>query len=196
MKTIQWRYTVTQISCGKEKRSRCVITHLPIKLASLDADPVLRNSHTQILHGQHGPSLSRTALSTATETRPLDAQMGVGRAALALARFSASDACSGARRARPAGRGGYVQTRGGIKTAHRVVGAGAVGGADARVLVRVGSDVGDELLGRESKESRKVRRSLVWTVAWGREAGHGEIVRGHGIGDLSSSQVSPDLDGR
>lgn len=153
-------------------RKRFRHTHaLPVKFASLDADSVLRNSHTQILHGQHGPSLSRTALPTTTETWSLNTQMSVGCAALALAHVSASDTCRGARCTSTAGRSRHVQARSGVQTAHRVVGAGAVGGADPRVLVRIGGDIGDELLSRESEKARKVRWSLVWTVAWGWEAG-------------------------
>lgn len=70
------------------------------------------------------------------------------------------------------------------QTSHRVVGRLAVRGADATVLVGVGGDVRDELLGCEREEAGEVWWGCVGAGAWGWETGEGEVVGGDCVGDL------------
>lgn len=78
----------------------------------------------------------------------------------------------------------YVEPRRRVQTTHRVAGGGAVGGADARVLIRVGGDVGDKFLRCEREETSELRRGLVGAVAGRWKAGEGEVVGCDSVGDL------------
>lgn len=93
---------------------------------------------------------------------------------------TASTASSRARRA--AGGGGGCTRN--VERAHGIVCGGAVAAADARILVRVGGDVGDKLLGREREEAGKVGRRVVGAVTGRGQAGNSEVVGGDGVGDL------------
>lgn len=63
---------------------------------------------------------------------------------------------------------------------------GARGGrAHARVLVSVGGNVGDELLGGEGEEAREGKRG-----GGGRESGESEVVLSYSIWDLAAPSVS------
>lgn len=104
------------------------------------------------------------------------------RAGLALAGITSAASCTGRPSARRPAR--HAQAGRGVETAHGVAGRSAVGRADARVLVRVGGDVGDELLRGQREEPRQVRRRLVGAVAWRWEAGERQVVRCYGVGDL------------
>lgn len=99
---------------------------LPIELATLHTNPILRNRHAQILHRQNRSTLPRPTRTTTPKARPLNAQVSTSLVTLpAVAARSGSPACTS----------GGVQARCGGKTADGVVGGGAVGGADARELV-------------------------------------------------------------
>jgi hypothetical protein len=107
----------------------------PVELAALDVDTVFSNSHTEILHGEHCPSLAATLTTTAISW-PLDAEvvvLGLGSAVFPALRWSCCTWCSCCA----------------SKTAHGVVACG-VGGTNARELVCIGCDVCNELLGRKS----------------------------------------------
>lgn len=110
------------------------------------------------------------------------------RIRLALSSITTPRGTRRGRRARAAS-GWDAQARGGIETAHGVTGGGAIGGADARVLVRVGGDVGDKFLRSEGEETREVRRGLVRAVAGGREPGEGEIMSCNGVGNLEHISI-------
>lgn len=102
---------------------------LPIKLTPLNTNSILTHRHPQILHGKHRTSLSRTPRATTAKSSPLDPQVGIR---LPLTNITpANTTTSGC-----SGTGSRsVETRGGVETAHGVTGGGAVGGADARILV-------------------------------------------------------------
>ena len=153
---------------------------LPVELPALHGDPVLGDCHAQILHRQHSPALARTARASASEPGTLDAEVRIAFAALCA--LAAGDTAR-----RGACAGGTPEAGGGSQTAHGVVGGGAVGGADARELVGVGGDVGDELLGCEGEEAGEVRRGLVGACTWWRQAGEGEVVGRDGVRDLGGS---------
>jgi len=53
-------------------------------------------------------------------------------------------------------------------------------GANACVLVSIGGDVGDELLGRESEEASERQ----WCLRWWWKASEGEVVRCYCVWDL------------
>lgn len=142
-----------------------------VKLAPLNVNTVLPNRHAQILHRKHRPVLA-PALATTAVARSLDAQgpslvLVLGRRARGAARLA-----------------GDGEAGGGAEVAHGVVGA-RVGPADARVLVRVGGDVGDELLCREGEEARETRVRLRGR----REPGLGHVVVCHSVGDLRGGAV-------
>jgi hypothetical protein len=50
---------------------------LPVKFPSLDTDTILSNSHAQVFHGEHRPTLPRATGATTAKTRTLNAQMCV-----------------------------------------------------------------------------------------------------------------------
>ena len=114
----------------------------PIELSPLNINPVLPNSHPQILHRQHSPPLP-TTLSTSSISRPLNTQRtSTSSLRLPLCR---AHRCRTSSSSSP------------DEITHRVIGRRAVRRADTRVLVCVGSDVGDELLCRKSEEAREAR---------------------------------------
>lgn len=82
--------------------------------------------------------------------------------------------------------GGASETGGRRQTAHGVVRGGAVGGANARELVGIGGDVGDELLSCEGKQAGEVRGSLIGACTGRGQASESEVVRSDGIGDLGA----------
>jgi hypothetical protein len=125
-----------------------------IELASLDVDAVFLYGHTQILHRQDGLSLATPALAAATVATPLDAQL---RGLLRLARPSSSRGAGSSNGAGTGQRGG----------AQGVVASRRVGRADATVLVGVGRDIGDELLGRQREQTGEGQRRRVGAGAAG-----------------------------
>lgn len=119
--------------CARFPRDRSRHANSAIELAPLDIDPVFAHSHPQILHRQHGSVLT-SALSTTAISRSLNPQRSSSPLAALL--FATRLWCRLA---------GHREPCGGTQVPHRVVGA-VVAGADSRVLVGIGCDVGDELL--------------------------------------------------
>jgi len=152
---------------------------LPIKLPPLNINPILPNRHAQILHRQHRPPLP-TPLPPAPKPRPLHPQIRRPLPLILLPTCSPS-ALAPTRRRRLLSRrsGRRRKPRRGAQRADRVI-RRRVRRPDAAVLVRVGGDVGDELLRREGEEAREVRGGL----GRGWEAGEGEVVVCYGVGDL------------
>lgn len=154
-------------------RDRESCHHSAVELAPLDIDTKLAHRHAQILHGQHGTVLA-APLPPAAIPGALDPQ-GPAAALVLVARLTN----------RLPGDG---KPRGGAEAAHRVVGVG-VARADAAVLVRVGGDVGDELLRRQREQPRqplvRLRRR--------REARARHVVVRHGIGDLRGKSERPGI---
>jgi hypothetical protein len=138
----------------------------PIELPSLNINAVLPNGHPQILHRQHSPPLS-TTLSTSSISWPLNPQRP-SSSSLTLPALCRAHWC----RSSPSSSPNQIP--------HWVIGRRAVRRADPRVLVCIGSDVGDELLGREGEEAREAR---VCCGGWG-ESGARQVVVGYCIWDL------------
>ena len=141
-----------------------------IKLPPLNINPILPHRHPQILHRQHRPILT-APLPPPSIPGPLNPQCATPALAPRLLPSSRSDT-----RRLPRHRKARCST----EISHRVVRVVAGRGADARVLVRVGGDVGDEFLGCEREEPRQSR---VGGGGWG-EPGFGEVVVCYGVGDL------------
>lgn len=135
-----------------------------VKLSSLHIDAVLPDRHPQLLHSQHRPVLA-PALSAAAVPRSL--YSNGASAALVLAALL------------PRLLTGHGEPCCGTEAAHRVVGVG-VARAHAAVLVRIGGNVGNELLRREREEAREARVGL--RRGWKARARH--VVVCHGVGDL------------
>jgi hypothetical protein len=153
---------------------------LAVELASLDVHAVLADRHAEVLHCQHRPVLA-AALAAAAEAGPLDAERRVARGA-SFALVLAASGTAGARAARRTAAllPGHGEAGRRAEGAHGVVGVG-VARADAAVLVRVGRDVGDELLRRQRQQPRQPRVCL-WRR---RQPSLGHVVVRDGVRDLS-----------
>lgn len=137
---------------------------LAIELASLDINPVLSNCHSKILHCKNRPVLAAT-LTTAAVTWSLDTKwraLVLGFAAWWTRRLS-----------------GNRESSCRAQRAHGIVGVG-IRCADTAVLVCIGCNVGDELLGGESQEARQAGVGL---RRW-RETSLCHVVVGDSIRDL------------
>jgi hypothetical protein len=146
------------------------IDRLSIELAALDVDAILTDSHAQVLHSQHCASLAST-LSASAISRTLYAKVVV----LCFCSRVFAALCS-------TGRCCTLWTTCCTESAHGVVACG-VGRPDAGVLVGVGSNVGDELLCCERKETGEVGRCV--RRRW--QAGTCAVVVGNCVGNLALS---------
>ena len=140
---------------------------LTVKLTPLHIHTVLRHRHPEVFHRKDRPVLA-TAGATAAVAGPLDSQRASAALVLGARHASLLSRCREARRR--------------AEIAHRIVAAG-VARSDPAVLVRIGGDVGDELLRRQRKKSRQ---PLVCLRGW-REARSGHVVVCHRVGDLEGT---------
>lgn len=150
-----------------------------VKLAALEVDAVILHRHAEIFHGQNRPPLATSPGASAAEAGSLDAQLS------ALLRFVHGTDAACSRSSHAAGPG--------ASAAHARIARGrGIRGPDPAVLVRVGGDVGDELLSRQRQEPGERQRSRVGAGARRvgrrrrREAGEGQIMSRHRVRDLES----------
>lgn len=144
---------------------------LPIKLPPPHINPILAHRASQILHRQHRSALPSASASTSKPSsrhsqhmRPtLSLILPLLLLLLRLLRRCRQTCCR-TRGCRGRGRGWCRGARGGR--------------AHARVLVSVGGNVGDELLGGEGEEAREGKRG-----GGGRESGKSEVVLSYSIWD-------------
>lgn len=156
---------------------------LPIKLPPPHINPILAHRASQILHRQHRSALPSASASTSKPSsrhsqhmRPtLSLILPLLLLLLRLLRRCRQTCCR-TRGCRGRGRGWCRGARGGR--------------AHARVLVSVGGNVGDELLGGEGEEAREGKRG-----DGGRESGKSEVVLSYSIWDLAAPSVSLGIHG-
>lgn len=148
-------------------------TPLPIKLAPLDIHTVLSNRHAQVLHRQDRPALPTTSSATSissprpTKRRILSSIFLLASTSLGLSATASTTPTSS-----------HAETRRAAQARQRVV-RSRVRAANARVLVRVGGDVGDELLRRQREQARQPAVGLRW---W-RETRQCQVVVCDRVGD-------------
>ena len=138
-----------------------------IELAPLHIDSIFTNSHSEIFHGKNSPVLASTLPTTAI-TRSLNTEWP----ASALLLFTSWCSCrlTGNRKSCSC-----------PEVAHRIVGISRIGRSYARVLIRISSNVRNELLSSKRKKSCESRVSLRW---W-RETSFREVVVCYSIWNLN-----------
>ena len=135
-------------------RTTAIPSSSSVKLASLDIDPILLHSHTEILHRQHRSCLSTSTLPTTAVPTPLHTQL------CRLLQFASSRAagCTGTRSSKTTGSSARAHRR---RIAQRIIRRRRIRSPDPTVLVRIGRDISDEFLrGQRQKSCERKRRGI------------------------------------